>query len=236
MDKLEQRKFELHAKTDEFNEKVRAAEQHVQTVFDRYENPHVEFSGGKDSLVTLHMVVDRCGYPDSDVFYFDNPTLALPGVTGYVETAVNEIGGTLIHRTGGRGTEDGGFWRNYRELHEERGWDVRVMGIRAAESNERRTRVDQNASLPITTEEKFDAVFPIHRWTATDVWAYIVNESLPYHRVYDDQAELYGGIDHRSNRLSMCLTRQSDSLGLRSVNQFLHPSKMNTLKNIREKN
>ena len=30
---------------------------------------------------------------------------------------------------------------------------------------------------------------------------YIVANNLPYHEIYDEQAELYGGIDARSNRL-----------------------------------
>jgi 3'-phosphoadenosine 5'-phosphosulfate sulfotransferase (PAPS reductase)/FAD synthetase len=232
MDDLERRKFELHAQQDAYQDKLADAERYVNAVFDRYANPHVEFSGGKDSLVTLHLVADRCGYSNVDVFHFENAVLGLPGVTDYARTAVEEIGGTLVHRAGEKESSMGGFWTHLSDLYQQRNWDVRVMGIRAEESNTRRDRVDDDARLPVTTNERFDAAFPICQFSATDVWAYIVDHNLPYFDGYDEQAELYGGMDAPENRLSHLFTNQFDSLGLRSIAQFVAPSKMNQLKNV----
>lgn len=234
MDELEKRKFELHSQTDGYQEKVDQAERYVNKIFERYDNPHIEFSGGKDSLVLLHLVVQKCGYTDTDVYHFENELLKMPGVTEFVKYAVEEIGGNLVLRSGNEAKEGRVFWATLAETFESRDWSVRVMGIRADESSQRRDRVDKNSDIPLTRKERFDAAFPIHDLSARDIWSYIVVNQLPYHSLYDEQAELYGGMEHESNRLSMFLNESFDSLGLRQVSQFLHPEKMNLFKHLKQ--
>lgn len=244
MDELERRKFTLHAQTDAYQQRVDQAEQWIHRLFDRYNNPCLNYSGGKDSLVLLHLVAAACGYDDVDVFHFDNGVLRVPGSETFVEDSVNRIGGTLFFRGSEAAdspqmlTEEGhgykGFWGWYRRLQNQQGWDLRLLGIRAEESGKRRDRVDPDSDIPMTRQEEFTAAFPIHHFTTTDIWSYIVEHDLAYHEIYDKQADLYGGIEADGNRLVTIYDSEFDSLGSRTVSQFIYPGRTNELKHIEQ--
>lgn len=242
MDSLERRKFELHAQSDEYSRRIDRAAEWIDAVFDRFGRPCVNFSGGKDSLVMLHLVTDHCGYDAVPVYYFDNGLLEVPGASSFVEDRVAEVGGRLFKRTSEAANspamlrEEGhgykGFWGWYRRLADEHGWDVRLIGIRAAESRERRDRFDTDSGPPVNHHEQFTSAAPIHELTTRDVWAYIVEHNLEYHPIYDEQADLYGGMESRGNRLVTLYDSEFDSLGARSISQFIYPERTNELKQI----
>ena len=89
VDELERRKFELHAEREEYRSRIEQAKNWIHATFDRFENPNVNYSGGKDSLVLLHLTAD-CGY-SPDVYHFDNGLLRVPGNTDFVEESVARI-------------------------------------------------------------------------------------------------------------------------------------------------
>jgi len=214
----------------------------TSTVFDRFENPCLNYSGGKDSLVLLHLVCQQCGYDDVDVYHFDNGLLDVPGVGEFVRETTEEIGGNLFVRTSEAANDErmvleeghgyNGFWGQYWDLAKERGWDVRVLGIRAAESPERRDRFDKQDPINRTTDPP--AAAPIHRLTTRDVWAYIVKHGLDYHEIYDEQGELYGSMESRGNRLVTLYDSEFDSHGARQISQFIYPGETNELKQIEQ--
>lgn len=158
MDELERRKFELHSQKTEYQERVEKAKRWIHEIFDRYDNPCLNYSGGKDSLVLLHLVAEKCGYSNVDIYHFDNGLLEVPGSTSFVEESVSRIGGNLFQRTSEKVnsremlTEEGhgynGFWGWYSYLSNEQNWDLRLVGIRAAESTERRERFDSAGRNP----------------------------------------------------------------------------------------
>lgn len=242
MDKLEKRKFQLHAETGDFQDRIRQARDWIHRIFDRFQQPNLNYSGGKDSLVMLHLVTD-CGYRP-DVYHFDNGVLRVPGNVDFVRNSVDRIAPEcrLVVRSSAAAnsekmvTEEGhgynGFWGWYRQLQEDYGWDVRLVGIRAAESNERRDRVEPDG-LPVVQEE-YVAAFPIHRLTTRDIWAYIVDHDLSYHSIYDKQGDLYGSMEARGNRLVTLYDAEFDSLGAREVSQFVYPGRTNELKAIEQ--
>lgn len=243
MTPLEFRKFERHAQREPYQRRVSQAAEWIDALFGRFSNPVVNYSGGKDSLVLLHLVTQRCGYDDVDVFHFDNGLLNVPGVGEFVRESVGRHGGELYYRTseaansGEMVLEEGhgynGFWGHHAQLWHDCDWTCRLLGIRAEESRERRDRFDSSGSQPpINWHEEFTAAAPIHHLTTRDIWAYIVSNDLEYHSVYDDQGELYDGIDARENRLVTIYDHEFDSRGSLEVSQWLHPSETSALKEI----
>lgn len=241
MTPLERRKFELHARTSGHQERIAQATEWIDHCFRIFDNPVLNYSGGKDSLVLLHLVAQRCGYDNVDLFHFDNGLLDVPGVGDFVRESVGRIGGTLFVRTSEAANdermvrEEGhgyrGFWGHHCTLWKQRDWDVRLLGIRAVESNQRRDRFGEP---PINWSEEYTSTAPIHQLTTRDVWAYIVNNGLDYHSIYDRQGELYGDHEHRSNRLVTLYDSEFDSLGSREISMFLYPSESNEVKDIEQ--
>ena len=245
MNDLERRKFHLHAETEDYRERIERAAGWLHDVFDRFENPCLNYSGGKDSLVLLHLVTQKCGYDGVDIYHFDNGLLRVPGSDDFVRESVGRYGGNLFVRTSDAANseemvlEEGhgynGFWGHYARLAHERGWDVRLLGIRAAESRGRRDRFDSSGDWPpINRHEDHTAAAPIHHLTTRDVWAYIVDDDLDYHEIYDKQGALYGDMEARGNRLVTLYDAEFDSLGTREISQFVYPSETNELKNIEQ--
>lgn len=244
MNALEHRKFELHADTREYHRRIQQAAKWVHEAFRRFEAPVLNYSGGKDSLVLLHLIAERCGYDSVPIFHFDNGLLQIPGVTRFVRESVSRIGGNLIVATSEKANSDemvteqghgyAGFWGQHHHFAEQHEWDARLLGIRAAESNRRRDRfaMDEN-ELPISKETPI-AIAPIHQLTTRDVWAYIVENCLEYHGIYDKQGDLYGDMEARGNRLVTLYDSEFDSLGARQISQFIYPSETNELKDIEQ--
>lgn len=241
MQELERRRFELHARKGDYQTRIQRAREYLATTTSRYEAPCLHVSGGKDSLVLWHLVMqsDAMKWP---VFHFDNGLLNVPGVTDFVKDMADEWETDLYVRTSAAANdermifEEGhgyrGYWGTYKTLLEQHDWDCRVLGIRAAESPQRRDRFD---GTPPTDHSHGVAAAPIHHLTTADVWAYIVDHELPYHEIYDRQGDLYGGIDAPENRLVTLYDSEFDSLGAREISQFIYPGETNALKDIEQR-
>jgi len=240
MNDLEERRFRLHAKQDDYQQRVTQVQTHLSAVSRRYDAPCLHVSGGKDSLVLWHLATTN-GY-DWPVYHFDNGVLNVPGVTEFVKERAREWGTDLYVRTSeaandermvveeGRGYD--GYWGQYWSLVSEHGWDVRVLGIRADESSQRRDRF--TGSPPTDRDGRDVAVAPVHQLRTADIWAYIVDHDLPYHDIYDRQGELYDGIDAPENRLVTLYDSEFDSLGAREISQFIYPGETNAVKDIEQ--
>lgn len=243
MTPLERRRFELHAKTSGYRERIQQAERYVERAFDRFDRPYVSVSGGKDSTVMHHLVAQRCGHDEVDVFSFDWGLRDVPGIEEHVHDLVEQFGGTLIRRTSDKVTDPERFandehhgmagimgWVSH--LRDERGWGAGLLGIRAEESPGRAERY--SGDPPTHHDGTQITVAPIHQLTTADVWAYIVEHDLPYHDLYDKQGALYDRIDARENRLVTIYDHEFSSQGSESLSQFLFPSETNALKNIEQ--
>jgi len=239
VDKLEERKFRLHARQKGYQDRISDAQEYVRKAFDRFDNPVLEFSGGKDSLVMLHLVAERCGYKDVDVFHFEQAYLSVPGTSEFVEETVEQYGGRLFKRAGEAVTDDNNnYWDWYYRLKGKRDWDVRLLGIRAGESSKRRDRADFSSGIPMAkqvSDEPDTAVFPVFELSTTDVWAYIVENDVEYHEIYDKQGELYGDMENRANRLTTFHDADRKNFGNREISQHLYPGKANKLKDIEQR-
>lgn len=240
MEPLERRRFRLHARQSSYQRRIEQARTHLREAGDRFERPCLHVSGGKDSLVLWHLAHDLdLTWP---VYHFDNGLLNVPGVTDFVRERATDWRGDLYVRTSEGANDErmvveeghgyNGYWGQYWSLVGEHGWSVRVLGIRADESSQRR---DRFTGTPPTDRDGNDvATAPIHDLTTADVWAYIVEHDLAYHDIYDRQGELYDGIDAPENRLVTLYDAEFDSLGAREVSQFIYPGETNALKDIEQ--
>jgi 3'-phosphoadenosine 5'-phosphosulfate sulfotransferase (PAPS reductase)/FAD synthetase len=242
MNDLEERRFRLHAQQDDYQQRVTEARSHLNTVAGRFEAPCLHVSGGKDSLVLWHLAANA-GH-DWPVYHFDNGVLNVPGVSEFVRDRASEWNADLYVRTSEAANDErmvveeghgyNGYWGQYWSLVGDHGWNVRVLGIRADESSQRR---DRFTGTPPTDRDSEDiAAAPIHALTVADIWAYIVEHDLPYHDIYDRQGQLYDGIDAPENRLVTLYDSEFDSLGAREISQFIYPGETNALKDIEQQN
>lgn len=191
--------FLLHGRTPEYRGRIHAAEAVVTAALRSHTRPVVAFSGGKDSLVTAHLVLRQ----RSDVLvyhWWTGPYMMPDAVEDEVRRNAREIGALNFRwGTSSRYTDPGvspetkeklfntaylgGVMRQFRAD----GYDVVFVGLRAEESNKRARRVRNHVGLGL-----MDEVHPVGWLTWMDIWAYIVSNALPYHSLYDVQAPVIG--------------------------------------------
>ena len=164
----------------------------LRELFQRYgDEAYVSYSGGKDSLVLLHLAARV--KPDVKVFHWDHGPWLMPRE---VEREILEAARRVAPRarlrveTGRRLWEEAArwepqrwyrsFWATVERLAGE-GWGVALLGIRRGESVSRRLR----AAQPCRETRIQVECYPLRDWSWRDVWAYIAEHSLPYPRVYD---------------------------------------------------
>ena len=165
----------------------------------------VAFSGGKDSLVTLLLVMKVI--PDVAVIFTDTG-IEFPETVEYTKRIVSDLGLTLIEER----VEDG-FWRgveffgppgrDYRWcckicklgpttkliLKHFPGGCVTFIGQRKYESEirARSRRVWKTPWIPIQL-----GAGPIQHWTALHVWLYIMREGVEVNKLYQEGIERIG--------------------------------------------
>ena len=59
MPRRTRRTYEMHSKQKSYNDNIKLAKENVSEIINSKYNPVIEYSGGKDSLVLLHMVIQN---------------------------------------------------------------------------------------------------------------------------------------------------------------------------------
>ena len=186
--------FKLWSETEEYKGKIEESKKVITKAFTYYKNPYIAYSGGKDSIVMLHLVLQQ--KPNIDIWHFDHGKALMP----------REIEREIIHNARLLGAKnliiktskqldkesarwDYKIWYNsffgiLNSVTKERGWDGVFLGLRQEESIKRKIRA----------KEFFNGseCYPLANWTWKDVWAYIVSNNLPYPSIYDRYAEVLG--------------------------------------------
>ncbi|MCX8198824.1 MAG: phosphoadenosine phosphosulfate reductase family protein [Sulfolobales archaeon] len=165
----------------------------------------VSYSGGKDSLVSLHLAMSTIGELK---LLFNDTGLELPETIANVEEVSEKYGFTKVLASAGNR-----FWNDV-ELFGPPGRDYRwcckvlkliplakvsrqewpngalnIVGQRAFESLERAKshRVWRNKWIPHLL-----SISPIQEWSQLHVWLYIHKHKLPYNKLYDKGFERLG--------------------------------------------
>lgn len=154
------------------------------------------FSGGKDSIVTAHLMKKALNVKD---ILFSNTGIEFPETVNYARKFAREYGYNLIECKPNRG---------FLDLCKELGPPSRMMrwccstnkaqpindfyskqnklilsldGIRKAESRARSTysRISDNTKI-----QKQKSIYPILEWSDFDVWLYIFHEKLLFNPLY----------------------------------------------------
>ena len=154
----------------------------------------VSVSGGKDSMVMLHIIVTRCR-PDVTVFHWDHGPWLMPRpVEEEIKRNIATVApkAKLIIETYSYGFKPQArfnwkpwykaFFSTLRRL----GYKYHLLGIRAEESSRRMARGR-------TVERKYWVeVHPVYEFTWRDVWAYIFKHNVPIPSMYYAYARLLG--------------------------------------------
>jgi phosphoadenosine phosphosulfate reductase len=157
----------------------------------------VAFSGGKDSLVALHLALGTLG-PDTLVIY-NNTTVEFPDTIQYMKYLSKQWNLNLmvaqpkkaffseVKDNGWATHEDRWCCKTYKDTpaHE----TMKDNGILAEITGTTRTEsIYRRSLLPFRLPKKEPLILrihPIYDWNQWEVWRYVETEKLPYNPLYD---------------------------------------------------
>ncbi len=195
----------VRANATVLDETEKASVRFVKDVADQYRLPvNVSYSGGKDSLATLLVVLKALGRVP---LLFADTGLEFPETSENVETVATRYDLPVVRASG-----EAAFWERFsREgppavdarwccrvckltpvsetIHREWGRCVSFIGQRKYESFRRMQsrRVWQNPHV----RNQVSAA-PIQHWTALHVWLYLFRENAPYNVLYENGLDRIG--------------------------------------------
>lgn len=194
----------LHARSPRFQRLLSSTVGIVEEALSRCQSPYAAWSGGKDSTVMLDILRRRV--PGIAVAFFDSGA-EFPDVLTYIERLSAEWNLNLtwiepahsildLYRMAGmfgsgerKPLADGELKRilidDPARTMEAQGHDAAFIGLRAEESKTRKLNVATHGTIHAMARSGVLHVQPLARWTARDVWAYLVSEGVPWCPVYD---------------------------------------------------
>lgn len=194
-----------HARSSGFRKRVAGAQNIIHDALVTLKRPYVSFSGGKDSLVILHMIMKEL--PDIPVLYVDQG-MEYPDTYDYIRKMWIEWDLDLtwedpemdlwdLYKQGGFLNPDVPtdpeirakfsntvFYDPIKLFSDRIRADGFFMGLRADESHDRKLNFLKRGFM-YKKADGLTAVQPIADWSVNDVWAYITSNGLPYNPIYD---------------------------------------------------
>ncbi len=221
MTPIERATFLLHADLEDYQARTQATRHFITETFERAEKPHIAYSGGKDSLVMLHMALQV--KPDILVWHWDYGPYYMPRE---IETEIMEnakaIGAKNIlvdtskKYNAGRSPNNILFpalFGHIRPRMMADGYDLACIGLRAEESQRRKRKTTGGYR-----NKKLRECYPVYQLTSRDIWAYIVSHNLPYCSHYDRYGALLG---IENVRMSTFFDPEFDKLGASNIDGLL---------------
>ncbi len=202
MPKRWRKTFQMWSETNEYKEKVKEANNIIKQCFKQFKHPYLAYSGGKDSVAMLHLVIQH--EPNIEVWLWDHGPYLIPRkIQKEIEENALKQGvkpENLFIRTSKQLDHPDARWdymRWYRtffstlsNLIDDREWDIAFLGIRKEESGARKARADKPFNY--TTDPKLPQCYPLHEWTWMDVWACIISNNISYLEHYDRYGAIQG--------------------------------------------
>lgn len=199
MPRRTRRAYEMHSKHESYKKNIKLAKQNITEILESEYAPIIEYSGGKDSLVLLHLIMQQ-----------DNTIPIFNYHPGYGKFAKQIYRSQKTHNELMKSAEIAGamdltvvntpFWNGEKYLigdyfpmlfsfMKKRGCDLELLGIRGEESITRKHRVKGPL---IRIEGQRRVAFPIRHLTVDDIWSYILTNDLFYVTHYDKYGPIYG--------------------------------------------
>lgn len=190
--------FELHAKLPAYQRRIDWSRQTVEDALQEMQNGYIGMSGGKDSLVTAHLVWSV--NPDVPAVYFDADcafpeTLELLAYYAKEHNIIKWKTESLLdtfERCGGptadgigNATMESTVYTPIRSLLTEYGFDGVFLGLRSEESDGRAKTAKYHGSLYRYKRDGVLRCLPVINLCYRDVWSYIIEYKLKYNAVYD---------------------------------------------------
>ena len=213
------RSYLLHSKHESYKKHVEEAKNNIEYILDNYK-PIILYSGGKDSLVLLHMIMQYdksipVYYNDSGYDYESQQMKMPTAFTREILENGYKTGVKHIHVGGGSTPSSRKFFGQLFEYMRKEKCNLELLGIRGGESVGRNHRVQGKL---VRKEGVRWLAFPIRYFTTDDVWAYLVSENVDYLSYYDYYARVVGYDDVRlSSRFSNGLLHKGGSKYLDGV-------------------
>lgn len=233
---LERAGLLAHAHTAAFRRKEQKALEWLRDVLERY-NVFVNWSGGKDSTVCVHLANQVKPTP---VVFMDGDG-DHPLSHSYMAATAQKLG-IDYHRLTPNLTypellelayefEENSvylppnfvreflFYQTSEYATEILGCDAQILGLRANESAVRRMTVAVHGTEHASKTVNLTRLLAIEKWTTLDVLAYLVKHNVPLHPAYTD--ERIQGETLENIRVGIMIDPCSDHFG-RSTSQLRH--------------
>ena len=208
-----------HSKHESYQKHLEEAKQNIEYILKHY-HPVILYSGGKDSLVLLHLMMQYdtsipVYYNDSGYDY-ESQQMKMPSAFT-LEILENgyKTGADHIYIGGGSNPSSKKFFGQLFQFMKQKNCNLELLGIRGGESVGRNQRVQGKL---VRKEGVRWLAFPIRYFSTDDVWAYLVSENVDYLSYYDYYARVVGYDDVRlSSRFSNGLLYKGGSKYLDGV-------------------
>jgi len=225
MTPIEKAAFQMHAELDDYKDRIEASQGLIAEALDRANKPYIAYSGGKDSLVMLHMVLRVCPEVLVEHFYFGKYYFPMGleteilGIAGTIGAKNIRVDTSSKYDLAGRTSKNIYFPEMFGRVQPDlisKGYDLAFIGLRREESGKRKRK----ASEPFRWNGKMLECYPLMNLTARDVWTYIVSNDLPYCSHYDRYGALLG---IENTRMSTLFDPEFYKLGSNNIDGVLMP-------------
>lgn len=223
MSPIERATFQLHAELDDYQDRIYTTNDIITEALRRANKPYIAYSGGKDSTVMLHIVLQA--YPDIKVWHWDYGRHYIPRhIESEILRNAKSIGAKDITIDTSQKYNQGRCNQNVlfpalfgkvRPRMVKEGYDMVMVGLRAEESSRRKAKTITGFKAGKITE-----CYPVYRLTARDIWSYIVSNNLPYCSHYDRYGKLLG---IEQVRMATLFDPEFDKFGASNVDGLLMP-------------
>lgn len=186
--------------------KVDEAHKLIDIALEKMKNPYIAWSGGKDSTIVVHLVIQH--KPDIAVVHLDADA-EFPETWEYMRRLINEWNLNFINvkvkpllelinkyaytEELSRIVMKAVVYNPVKKLIKDYGFDGCFLGVRHEESYGRSKLLKAQGKLFFNKTYKVWQCLPIGWWTADDVWRYYDYTGIPYNPLYDQQ--LFEGRD-----------------------------------------
>jgi len=194
----------------------------------KYLKIYIAFSGGKDSVVLLHLVNQII--PNSLIFHFDHGSMLIPKpiemeIIQNLYKIIQDRNRIFISSLGNRNDARVNYVAWYHKFFgflsrfiKENNIDACFLGLRAEESCKRKKRVE-NFEMQ-DKSQGIKQIYPLAKWSYLDIYAYIISNNLPIPRIYHAYAKLLG---YENVRLVTFFDSEFNFLGNANVDSAILP-------------